>query len=97
MVVRGFVGCGSREAAVAMGKGPPTWRGIFDVFAFGTVPFPTFNPLLWTDLELHFTQDLGPEPTKKIAALHHQPPLHALKTSSVLIPRLSLRVHPLRP
>ena len=49
------------------------------------------------DLELNLTQGLGSEPTKKTAALHHQPPLPASKTSSVPILKLSLRARPLRP
>lgn len=59
---------------------------------------PDSNPLLWTDdLGLLFTQDLDPEPTKKIAALRHQLLLPASKTSSVPTPRPSLQAHPLRP
>ena len=46
--------------------------------------------------ELLFTQDLDPEPTKKIATLLHQPVFPASKTSLVPVPRLFLRAHPLR-
>lgn len=91
MLVRESAGRGSKEAEGAIG--PRTICG-FDILRFHS----DSNPLLWTDdLELLFIQDLDPEPTKKIAALHHQLPLPASKTSSVPTPRLSRRAHPLRP
>ena len=83
-------------AAAAMDKVPQIFStDSSDVFAFDRFIPELFTPCL--NRRSTFTQYLGPEPTMKIAAPHHQPPLRVSEISLVLIPKLSLQAHPLHP
>lgn len=81
MIVRESARFGDSDAAVAMDGGQ---EGRLQRFSMA--PFPNSQPLT-SDPKINFTQDLGREPTEKIVAPHHRPPLPASKTSSVPIPR----------